>query len=530
MRGIGVHIVLVVCLCAAGCGGGVFDGPPALDASANRTPPGPDHFSVSLSRGGGTGPAATYTVSVDETGRVEFVGERHVLTLGKVEGQISETAARDVWDALAANEYWSFLDRYLPDQLPGCPSHMTDQGSARLQVRTRDGEKQTQHYQGCTGHEDLRRLYMLERRIDNLLNTQQWICGLPASDPDAGRDDNGGDPQKTEVDGSDFSWFADSPSPCGPVHIDALNDAPVTAAVRAQFGEEEAEDFRRAHVLTGGSTHSLASLLRSEFRGYDWARAPVAEAVDRVCGSSEGLARRRFALAEAQKHGLHELFSFLPFVEAGWCDFAVQQGGARGVMQLAQATAVSAWSFSAPELADIPSYDWKKHRLWLVEQSRELGPRGYEKLLARCSPEDRSAYQKAFYPQGSDAYPGRIDPRDPRTDWEASIKVAMGWMGHLYGDYLARGFREVDAIMLTLTAYNQGADELDRWIEVASTRHELAAKSLRFVQVYGSGIELTLRAQHEGAVEEEPGPVGFALRVMAAYLALAPKLEASNCR
>ena len=139
----------------------------------------------------------------------------------------------------------------------------------------------------------------------------------------------------------------------------------------------------------------------------------------------------------------------------------------------------------------------------------------------------RSPYPGA----GNDKFPNRIDPRDPRTDWKSSTEVAFSWLQNLDAFYRGQGFRPTDAMMLALSAYNQGQGEVGMWIAKAKARYGIKdAAALTFPMVYGGAMDHlgeTSDLEKRRMIQEG---MGYAAKVVGAYLAAAPQLDERGCR
>jgi len=297
-----------------------------------------------------------------------------------------------------------------------------------------------------------------------------------------------------------------------------------------RFPEETDLVPERGYNMPDRKQRSLASIV-SPHLGKSRRENPMLAAVlDRVCTPTKDKERMVKVQAELTKYGLHEAYSFIPFVESLWCELAVSFTGPRGMMQFTRATAQEAFRQVDVTQATIPNYDWAAHNQWLLNKSKKYN--GYYNMLAKCPATVVADYRQEFYPNQANAeYPRRLDPNDPRTDWEWATVAAFGWLENLDRFYKNKGFRTVDRIMLAMTAYNQGQAEVQRWIDKAKTIYEVENEaSLTFPQVYAGAI-----ARREEVTEQEKRRqikegMAYAPKVMGRYLHAAPKLDARGCR
>lgn len=119
----------------------------------------------------------TYSVEVDGSGAVRYVGEEHVEVLG----QASHTVAPSVVAGLVSTLRRAGYDA-LPDSLSEtrggdlgpCSSYWTDSATATTMVKTGGGEHAVFHYHGCVSDFHLT-LVALEDEIDRALGTERWV-------------------------------------------------------------------------------------------------------------------------------------------------------------------------------------------------------------------------------------------------------------------------------------------------------------------------------------------------------------------
>jgi len=249
--------------------------------------------------------------------------------------------------------------------------------------------------------------------------------------------------------------------------------------------------------------------------------------IDRVCKGSDK-ERMELVQRELGRYDLHEVYSFIPFVESQWCELAVSFTGPRGMMQFTKATAESAFMRIDATQANIPNYDFKAHEKWLRGKSSTYG--GYYDMLAACPATVRADYVRHFYGGQANAdFPRRTDPRDPRTDWRMAAQAAFSLLQSLDSTWRGKGYGDVDAAMLAMATYNQGPGMVNRWIDKARERYP-DVDQLTYVHIYGGAMKLMSeepngeqRRRIKEGMEYPPKTFGY-------YLYTAPKLDALRCR
>jgi hypothetical protein len=326
----------------------------------------------------------------------------------------------------------------------------------------------------------------------------------------------------------------DQMAQCGCEGAVATSEAAIATAdaVLDRFGGDKTLNVDRTYRLPNKETVSYASLLGGHYNAAIKNRTTLPKTIDRVCSASGDKERMNLAVNKSLEYNLHEAYLFVPFVESYWCELAVSHTGPRGMMQFTRATAEAAWKKVDSSQADIPPYDWTAHRDWLTSLATQRGYRGYYDLLANCKSTDRAAYREHFYPgPGNDKYPKRLDPRDPRTDWESSTEAAIAWLASLHQIYAGRGWEEFDSILLAMSAYNQGEGEVNSWINLAKEQYKRDnASSLAFPEVLGGAVlklEKTTDPEKKRQIKEG---MRYAPSIVGAYLAAAPMLDERGCR
>ncbi len=308
-------------------------------------------------------------------------------------------------------------------------------------------------------------------------------------------------------------------------------DVGAVAASEAILGafDDETQVPERAYPMPDGKTRSLANIISPALSGSKSAKPMIDTTLDRVCSARKEKKKMVKVQAELRRYGIHEAYSFIPFVESLWCELAVSFTGPRGMMQFTRSTAQEAFRQVDATQSDIPNYDWEEHDKWLRNESSKYG--GYYRMLAKCPAPLVVRYQQTFYNgETNPQYPNRLDPNDPRTDWEASTVAAFGWLQKLDRFYADKGFRETDRIMLAMTAYNQGQGEVQIWIDNARAIYKVDSEgALTFPQVYAGAIKRLSEVTEPEKKRQVKEGMNYAPKIMGRYLYTKPRID-DGCR
>jgi hypothetical protein len=126
---------------------------------------------ITLERTACFGGCPVYTISVSPSGEVRFEGRAHVRKLGAATGRVPPERVDALLSELERGGYFTFAERYTPPE-PACGRYATDSPSAITSVTLRGRTKRVTHDYGCGGAPGA--LVVLERRIDEALNSGQW--------------------------------------------------------------------------------------------------------------------------------------------------------------------------------------------------------------------------------------------------------------------------------------------------------------------------------------------------------------------
>ena len=159
---------LVLAGCVAGCAPH-SPAPPSVAQSA-ATPA--DSAVVTLERTPCFGSCPVYLVTASSGGAVRFEGKSHVSHPGTAVGQVPKARLDSLLTELERAGYFDFEERYTPGS-PACGNAATDLPTVTTSVTLHGRTKRIEHYRGCAGAPQA--LSRLEERIDQVLNTAQWI-------------------------------------------------------------------------------------------------------------------------------------------------------------------------------------------------------------------------------------------------------------------------------------------------------------------------------------------------------------------
>jgi hypothetical protein len=139
---------------------------------ADRTAPSATATSaITLERTACFGSCPVYTISVSPTGEVQYEGRAHVRKLGAATGRVPRERVDALLAELERGGYFAFAERYTSPE-PTCGRYATDSPSVITSVTLRGHTKLVAHDYGCGSAPGA--LVILERRIDEALNTGQW--------------------------------------------------------------------------------------------------------------------------------------------------------------------------------------------------------------------------------------------------------------------------------------------------------------------------------------------------------------------
>jgi hypothetical protein len=126
---------------------------------------------ITLERTACFGSCAIYTLSVSPSGDIVYEGKAHVRKVGTATAKVSPERVSELLTELERGGYFDFADRYASPE-PSCGRYATDSPTTITSVTLRGRTKRIVHDYGCGGAPGA--LVVLERRIDEALNSGQW--------------------------------------------------------------------------------------------------------------------------------------------------------------------------------------------------------------------------------------------------------------------------------------------------------------------------------------------------------------------
>lgn len=134
---------------------------------------------ITLERTGCFGTCPIYKLKISANGSLIYEGQMYIKTKGIVKSTLSQEQLRELISEFEKAKYFSLRDSYeaAPD---GCPAFWTDNPAAITSIQMKGKKKSISHYYGCReqgvdGVVYPQELYKLESRIDEIVNSKQWI-------------------------------------------------------------------------------------------------------------------------------------------------------------------------------------------------------------------------------------------------------------------------------------------------------------------------------------------------------------------
>ena len=129
---------------------------------------------ITLERGVCFGTCPSYIVTLAADGTVTWEGRDFVKTKGKATAHIKPEDFNKLVREFERIKFATLDDKYQPGT-PGCGPSATDMPSAQTSINLNGKTKGVLHYYGCRDSEVLRTLTALERKIDEVIDTEKWI-------------------------------------------------------------------------------------------------------------------------------------------------------------------------------------------------------------------------------------------------------------------------------------------------------------------------------------------------------------------
>ena len=128
----------------------------------------PQDLKITLERTGCFGFCPNYKLTITADGAVVFEGGRFV------KSAISQERLKQLMAEFDRVKFFSLEDDYLDDPRV-CASNETDNPSAFTSIRINGKSKTVRHYHGCSGPKVPKEITELENKIDEIVNTAQWL-------------------------------------------------------------------------------------------------------------------------------------------------------------------------------------------------------------------------------------------------------------------------------------------------------------------------------------------------------------------
>jgi len=154
---------------SAGCRGASYSGQAVISQDI------PQDLMITLERTACYGFCPVYKLTITADGAVVFEGRRFVKQEGAtVKSVISREGLKQLMAEFDRVKFFSLEDDYM-DNPRVCAEKETDNPSAFTSIRINGKSKTVRHYHGCSGPKVPRELTELENKIDEIVNTAQWL-------------------------------------------------------------------------------------------------------------------------------------------------------------------------------------------------------------------------------------------------------------------------------------------------------------------------------------------------------------------
>ena len=135
----------------------------------------PQDLMITLERQGGLKNCPVYKLTITADGAVVFEGRRCVKQEGAtIKSAISQEQLKQLITELDRVNFFSLEDEYWRDPRV-CDGVRSDDKEAFTSIRVNGKSKTIRHYHGCMGPKVPKELTELENKIDEIVNTAQWL-------------------------------------------------------------------------------------------------------------------------------------------------------------------------------------------------------------------------------------------------------------------------------------------------------------------------------------------------------------------
>src|SRR5690242_3144405 len=129
---------------------------------------------ITLERTACFGSCPVYRLTIFDDGKVLFDGKEFVKRPGIDTSQIKQSDLEELIRQFEKIDYLN-LDENYTDDPKNCPQQWTDAPSAITSFEWKGKKKTIRHYYGCSGSKVAEQLTALEDKIDEVVNTNQWL-------------------------------------------------------------------------------------------------------------------------------------------------------------------------------------------------------------------------------------------------------------------------------------------------------------------------------------------------------------------
>jgi hypothetical protein len=175
---ISLHIIFGFSLAILGLSAGCHsnsDAAPLITARIVFPQNVPQDLMITLERTGCFGTCPIYKLTITAEGEVVFEGRRFVKQeRATKKSAISQERLKKLIAEFDRVKFFSLEDDYTSGPRV-CAEEWTDSPSAYTFIRINGKSKTVKHYHGCRGPKVPKELTELENKIDEIVNTEQWL-------------------------------------------------------------------------------------------------------------------------------------------------------------------------------------------------------------------------------------------------------------------------------------------------------------------------------------------------------------------
>jgi hypothetical protein len=180
MRHLKILFLISICI-LAGCKTFISQSGTNIKTTSSPAQPATDPeaaLELTMERTACYGTCPVYSVKVLPDGKIVFDGEKDTAVTGQAKADLTKEKKAQLIEAIDNADFFSLKDSYMGTE-DDCPARATDASSVNLTIKLNGKEKTIKHYLGCVEEEDFKiypeKLFVLERRIDGIIETERWI-------------------------------------------------------------------------------------------------------------------------------------------------------------------------------------------------------------------------------------------------------------------------------------------------------------------------------------------------------------------